>query len=83
MYQILIENKVTKELDVIPDRMYERIEQVILQLKQEPRPFGVKKLGGKDEWRLRVGNYRILYTVDDKKKKVKIYRVKHRKEAYR
>ena len=83
MYRVLIESRVKKELDEIPDDYYKKIEQTILQLKQEPRPFGVKKLKGSNDWRLRIGNYRILYTVDDKNRIVKIYRVKHRKEVYR
>lgn len=81
MYKIRYEASVKKELDIIPDKDYSRIEKAILALKLQPRPFGIKKIGPND-WRIRIGNYRILYEIDDKEKMVTIYRVKHRKDAY-
>ncbi|MEK9149974.1 MAG: type II toxin-antitoxin system RelE/ParE family toxin [Candidatus Desantisbacteria bacterium] len=82
MYRIRYESSVRKELDSIPDRYYQRVEEAIMALGLEPRPFGVKKIRP-DDWRIRVGDYRILYEIDDKRKMVTIYRVKHRKDAYR
>jgi len=53
-------------------------------LEQNPRPHGCTKLeGSEDEYRVRVGDYRILYVIDDKAKLVTVARVRHRREAYR
>jgi len=82
MHRIRYEGSVRKELDTIPDKYYKKVEEAILALKIEPRPFGVKKIGPND-WRIRIGDYRALYEIDDKEKIVSIYRVKHRKDAYR
>jgi len=58
------------------------IERILL-LSQNPRPVNSKKLiGAKLAWRLRIWDWRILYEVNDKRKEVKIYRVKHRSQAY-
>jgi mRNA interferase RelE/StbE len=55
----------------------------LLALEDNPRPSGVKKLQGQESYRLRVGDYRILYTIDDKSKKIFIMAVGHRREVYR
>jgi mRNA interferase RelE/StbE len=60
---------------------------VVPQLKalaDDPRPYGCRKItGSKNDWRMRVGNYRVIYEVDEKAKAVKVMRVRHRREAYR
>ena len=57
---------------------------VLQELADSPRPKGVKKLVGQEnEWRIRVGDYRVLYEVDDATRIVKIFRIAHRREAYR
>ena len=58
-----------------------KYNEAILALSQNPRPHGCKKLTDKGGYRIRVGNYRILYTVDDKAKAVVVYRIKIRGEA--
>jgi len=83
LYRLVIENRAAKEVDALQEEMLERVVKAISFLKQNPRPHGVKKLFMDDGWRIRVGDYRILYTIDDKQKVVTVYRVKHRKEAYR
>ena len=83
MYHIIIEQKVSKEILSLPKNIIQTIFEVVDDLKINPRPVSVKKLLEKDGWRIRVGVYRILYTIDDKKKLVIIYRVKHRKDVYR
>jgi mRNA interferase RelE/StbE len=61
------------------ERIFPRLEA----LEDEPRPAGCKKLkGGRDEWRIRVGDYRVVYTVDDVKLRVSVTRVRHRSEVY-
>jgi mRNA interferase RelE/StbE len=64
--------------------MLSKIEEIIMGLYNEPRPQNSKKLsGGGLKWRIRTGDYRILYEIDDSQKIVKVYRIAHRKEVYR
>ena len=83
MYRIIIENKAAKEIDSVPDDVLQLVVNAVEDLKSNPRPHGVKKLIGQNGWRIRVRTYRILFTIDDSRKVVSIYRVKHRREAYR
>ena len=62
---------------------YRRCRQAILRLESNPRPPGCQKLVGEDGYRIRVGDYRILYRIEDPSKRVFIYRVKHRRKVYR
>jgi len=84
MYAILFETRVEKEYRDLPREILKRMDAKIQALRNDPRPSGVKKLLGKkgEGWRLKVGNYRLLYRIDDEKKTVTIYRIKHRKEVY-
>lgn len=54
----------------------------LISLKEHPRPTGVKKLRGRDGYRLRVGDYRILYVVNDEEKRVEVFSIAHRREVY-
>ena len=83
MYRIIIENKAKKEIRILSPENIRRVIKAISHLKENPRPKRVKKLVDKTGWRIAVGNYRILYDVSDKEKKVSVYRVKHRREVYR
>ena len=83
MYKIFILSKAQKELDVFPTGVFKQIKNKILLLPQNPRPSGCLKLTAEEGYRLRAGNYRILYRIDDKKKVIYIYRIKHRKDAYK
>jgi len=56
---------------------------MLISLKENPRPLGVKKLKGQEGYRIRLGNYRILYLVDDREKKIEIFSIARRKEIYR
>lgn len=72
-----------KELERLQGRVIERIFPRLEALEDEPRPAGCKKLkGGRDEWRIRVGDYRVVYVVDDVKLRVSVTRVRHRSEVY-
>ena len=79
-YRILLETGVEKDTRRIPHRDRKRIDQVILALAPNPRPHNSKKLTEKEGYRIRVGDYRILYMIDDENKVVVIYRVKIRSE---
>ena len=75
-YTVVIERKAQKEAERIPIKHRSLIDKAILSLSSNPRPRSSKKLTGKEGYRIRAGNYRILYTVDDKAKVVVIYRIK-------
>jgi mRNA interferase RelE/StbE len=83
MYSIRLSNQAEKELDRIPDKDYLRISSKIKSLGKNPRPVGHIKLSQINGYRIRIGNYRILYEIDDSKKTISIYKIAHRKEAYR
>ena len=76
IYKIVIEKKACKEADDIPEGYRASIDSGILSLASNPRPHGAKKLTEKEGYRIRSGNYRILYTIDDKAKIVVVYRIK-------
>ena len=63
-------------------KVYDRIIKQLISLSDNPRPHGVKKLHGREGYRIRVGDYRILYVIDDNEKKVEIVSAAHRKEVY-
>jgi mRNA interferase RelE/StbE len=72
-----------KDIEDLPRDYARLVSQHIDQLAQNPRPAGAIKLQGESVYRIRVGVYRILYDIDDKEQAVVVYRVKHRREAYR
>lgn len=81
-YQVLVSKKVAKQIEKIPDPDYIRIKNSILDLGLNPRPAGCKKLEGRDGYRIRQGNYRIIYDIQDKIKVVAVLDVGNRKEIY-
>ena len=82
-YALKIIPKAQKDLDIIRGSDFDFIKKKILSLSSKPRPFGCKKLTNEEGYRIRAGNFRVLYRIDDSAKIVIIYRIKHRKEAYR
>ncbi len=82
MYKLDIKRVAEKDIDRLSPSMAHRITDAATELKREPRPGGVKKLA-EDIYRIRVGDQRIIYHIDDKAGLVTILRVKHRREAYR
>jgi mRNA interferase RelE/StbE len=83
MYEIKVRGQARKQILRIPPPHFERIQKSIVVLAQNQRPDGAKKLSGETGYRVRVGDYRILYEIDDNANRVTIYRVKHRREVYR
>jgi mRNA interferase RelE/StbE len=84
VHKILLERNAEKDLDRLPPGFRSRIIAAIRRLADEPRPPGCRKLiGGTDDWRIRVGAYRILYEIDDRAKVLRINRVRHRRDVYR
>jgi mRNA interferase RelE/StbE len=83
MYNIQVLPSARKDLDSFDKHLFDQVADKIHSLESSPRPFGCVKLTGEEGYRIRSGNYRILYRIDDKNKVIFIYRVKHRKESYR
>ena len=83
MYAVLIIPRAQRDLDALPAERFRRIHAAILGLEKEPRGHQTVKLTKEGGYRLRVGDYRILYRIEDAGKQVFVYRVKHRREAYR
>lgn len=82
-YSLEIKQSAQKELDALDDTLFTRIDRKILALAGNPRPAGCKKLKGyKDQWRVRVGDWRVLYIIDDATKRVSVTRIAHRREVY-
>lgn len=82
-YRIEIETRARREFLGLPDQVREVITEAIDDLAADPRPPGAKRLLVKSGYRLRKGDYRILYTVDDKEGLIRVYRVGHRRDIYR
>lgn len=83
-YKIEFKRSAEKELRKLDKSLIPNIIRRIEQLATNPRPHQGKKLTGSERgYRLRVGEYRIIYQVDEEAKEVTIYAIKHRKEAYR
>ncbi len=82
-YALEIKPSARKELESLSDRLIGRLMPKIEGLATEPRPPGCKKLRGyKDLWRVRVGDYRIVYIIDDDSELVSVTRVAHRRDVY-
>lgn len=83
MYKIELLPSAQKDLDRLRGKIFSNIKKEIIQLSGNPRPYGSLKLTNEEGYLIRMGNYRVLYRIDDKAKEIFIYRVKQRKEAYR
>jgi mRNA interferase RelE/StbE len=82
-YRIFIQRPAQKDLAKIPNPYRDRIIQAIRELGVNPRPTGVKKLTGRNAWRIRISDYRIIYEIYDDKLVVVVITIGHRREIYR
>lgn len=82
-YEITIERNALKALEKIPTVDRNKIVRFIESLENNPRPVGVKKLIGRDGWRIRIGRYRVIYEIEDRICHILILDVGHRKDIYR
>lgn len=84
MYEVYLEAAAERDLRRIPAQVFHRIIPRIRDLAKNPRPPGCRKLAGSEsDWRIRIGEYRVVYEIDDSEKAVRVFRVRHRREAYR
>lgn len=81
-YQIIINRSAIKRLQKIQDPFYLKIKESIYQLAIEPRPAGCKKLKGREAYRIRVADFRIIYTVNDSVLIVEVLDLGHRRNIY-
>jgi mRNA interferase RelE/StbE len=83
VYRLEVSHTAHRQIRKLPAQTQERVNQAIARLAENPRPPGVKKLVAREGYRVRVGDYRILYHVDDGAKLVVVYRVMPREDVYR
>lgn len=84
MYRILLERSAEKDLGRLAHDLHNRIIAAIQKLAQNPRPVSCRKLAGTgNDWRIRVGDYRVIYEIADVIRVVRVHRVRHRREVYR
>ncbi len=82
-YEVWIKKSAEKEIRAVPQPHRRRVIDRIRALAENPRPTGSVKLTGRDAWRLRVGVYRIVYSVEDNRLVVEVVKVGHRRDVYR
>ena len=84
MFDVQIEKAAEKQLRRISEDMHGRIIVAMVALGDNPRPAGAKKLSGSaNDWRIRIGDYRVLYEIGEEVRIVRVYRIAHRRDAYR
>jgi mRNA interferase RelE/StbE len=82
-YSLLIKPSALKELEAIPPKDRRRIVTRIEGLSADPRPPSCEKLSGLEQYRVRQGDYRVIYSVDDEASTVVIVKIGHRRDVYR
>lgn len=82
-YQVILPKSVQKELDRLPDDATKRVLARLAELEKKPPPLGVKKLKGRSAWRIRAGDYRVIYEIHDRVLQVFVITLGHRREVYR
>ena len=82
-YKILILRRAQKELAGLTGDPYERVKNAIASLSDNPRPCGCRKLVGREGWRIRIGDYRVVYEIDDEDRELTILHIGLRKDVYR
>jgi len=82
-YRLLIKSSAAKELEALPRKERRRVADRISHLAVDPRPLGSEKLSDEEKYRVRQGDYRILYSVDDADLSVVVVKIGHRRDVYR
>jgi mRNA interferase RelE/StbE len=83
VYRLEVSHAAHRQIRILPPQAQERINKAIVLLSDNPRHSGSKKLTAREGYRIRVGDYRVLYKIDDNAKVVTVYRVKARGDVYR
>jgi mRNA interferase RelE/StbE len=84
VYKVLLERSAERDLRRLSPDIHDRVIDAIRALSVSPRPAGCRKLeASKSDWRIRVGDWRIIYEISDRDREVRVNRVRHRREVYR
>lgn len=83
MYRVELRRRAQRALDRLPKTDFQAVVEAIKELSQTPRPRGIEKVKTTGLWRIRQGDYRIIYAIDDNQQLVTIVRIGHRREIYR
>lgn len=83
MYRVDLRQRVKRELDDLPEKDCQTLVKALVNLEENPRPPGVEKIRRTDLWRIRKGDYRVIYHIDDQEQVITIVRIGHRKDVYR
>lgn len=83
-YIVLIERNAEKDIKKLPKEVLIKLKPLLIALKENPRPQGCRKIVGSiQDWRIRLGEYRVLYEIVEQRIEVRIMKIKHRKDVYR
>lgn len=84
MYEVFLERSTERDLNRLEADVYRRVIEAIVDLANNPRPPGSRKItGSQSDWRIRVGDYRVVYEIADDRREARVMRVRHRREVYR
>lgn len=82
-YNVFILRRAQAELAELPQIVYARVKNAVVSLGENPRPAGCRKLSGRNGWRIRVAQYRVIYEIDDADQRVTVLQIGHRRDIYR
>jgi mRNA interferase RelE/StbE len=83
VYKVELRRRVRQSLDKLPEKDHRVVVTALESLKQEPRPRGVEKIRGTELWRIRKGDYRAIYYINDREQIITVVRIGHRRDVYR
>ena len=83
MYKVELRRRVRQLLDKLPEKDHRVVITALESLEQEHRPKGVEKIRGSELWRIRKGDYRAIYHIDDREQTITVVRIGHRRDVYR
>jgi len=84
VYEVLLERRAERDLKRLPKEVFDRLIPHLETLSENPKPSGCRKISGaKSDWRIRIGDYRVVYEVSEEENAVKVMRIRHRKDVYR
>jgi len=84
VHEVYLERSAERDIKRLSADDFRRLILHIQALAENPRPPGSRKItGSKSDWRIRIGEYRVIYEIDDRNKAVRVMRIRHRREAYR
>jgi mRNA interferase RelE/StbE len=84
VYEVLLERRAERDIQRLPKEVFDRIIPHLKALSENPKPSGCRKISGsRSDWRIRIGDYRVIYEVSEQEQVVKVMRIRHRKSVYR